>query len=83
MERGDRGVVVAESGVGLAVRLPKDLASELSLKPGDTVEIVLARPGRIEIARDDRRARALEAIRNCRWPLPADFRLDRDEVHSR
>lgn len=74
---------VSRWGNSLAVRLPKSLVDSLGLKPGDELEIVAASGRRIEVARDDRRERALAAIRSRRWPLPPDYRFDRDEANAR
>ena len=74
---------VARWGNSLAVRLPKKLVDELNLKPGDEVAIVSAANRRIELEKNDRRERALQAIDALRWPLPEDYRFDRDEANTR
>jgi antitoxin MazE len=74
---------VAKWGNSLAVRLPKALVDELGLTPGDEVEILSAEDGKIVIAKEDARARALEQIRALQRPLPADYKFDRDEANSR
>ncbi len=74
---------VAKWGNSLAVRLPKALVQALKLKVGDHVQVVAADAGKLEIARDDSRERALEAIRARRWSLPADYRFDREEANRR
>jgi antitoxin MazE len=63
--------------------LPRKLVEMLGLRPGDELEIVAVDGRRLEIAKDDRRERALAAIRARRWPLPADYRFDRDEANAR
>lgn len=73
---------VARWGNSLAVRLPKALVKALDLKPGDAVEVVAAAPGRIELARNDRRAQALARMRARGWTAPA-APLDRDALHER
>jgi antitoxin MazE len=74
---------VAKWGNTLAVRLPKALIERLGLKPGDEIEIVAAVPGRITIARADRREAAIARMRSRALPLPAGYRLDRDASNRR
>ena len=74
---------VAKWGNSLAVRLPKKLVEELGLRAGDRLDIVTAANRRIEVAKDDRRERALAAIRARRWALPSGYRFDRDEANAR
>lgn len=74
---------VAKWGNSLAVRLPAAVVKALGLKEGDEIEIRVAGPRSFEVARDQRRARALERIRGLRRPLPPGFVFDRDEAHER
>ena len=74
---------VSKWGNSLAVRLPKAIVNDLDLKAGDRLEIVSADPGRLTIARDDRRLRALERMRARALPIPADYAFDRDEANAR
>ncbi len=74
---------VAKWGNSLAVRLPAAVVKALGLKDGDEIEIRVAGPRSFEVARDQRRARALERIRGLRRPLPPGFVFDRDEAHER
>jgi antitoxin MazE len=74
---------VARWGNSLAIRLPKKLVETLGLKAGDELAVVAATPQRIEVAKDDRRERALATIRARRWTLPLDYRFDRDEANAR
>ena len=74
---------VAKWGNSLAVRLPKAVVDKLLLKPGDKIEIVSLEPGRIEIAKEDARARAIKQIIALQRPMPADYKFDRDEANSR
>ncbi len=55
----------------------------LGLWPGDRLDIVAADGWQIEVAKDERRDRALDAIRARRWALPTDYRFDRDEANAR
>lgn len=74
---------VARWGNSLAVRLPKKLVERLGLRAGDELAIVVATGDRIEVARDERRERALAAIRARNWAPPPDYRFDRDEANAR
>ena len=74
---------VSKWGHSLAVRLPKALVEDLGLKSGDELEIVSATPRRVAIARDERRARAVERMRARAWPMPGGYAFDRDEANTR
>lgn len=74
---------VSKWGNSLAVRLPKALVEDLGLKPGDELEIVSASRKRITIAKDERRALAVERMRARAWPMPEGFAFDRDEANTR
>ena len=67
----------------LAVRLPAALVEALDLKEGDEVEIEVADPRSFRVARDGRRAAALETLRRLGWHLPPDYRFDREEANAR
>lgn len=74
---------VSKWGNSLAVRLPKALVDDLGLKSGDELEIVSATSKRIAIARDERRALAVERMRGRAWILPDGYTFDRDEANDR
>ena len=74
---------VSKWGNSLAVRLPKALVEDLDLKPGDELEVVSAVPTRIALARDERRARAVERMSARAWTLPDDYTFDRNEANAR
>ena len=74
---------VSKWGNSLAVRLPKALVENLGLKPGDELEVVSAAPTRIALARDERRARAVERMRARAWTLPDGYTFDRNEANAR
>ena len=74
---------VSKWGNSLAVRLPKALVEDLDLKPGDELEIVSASTKRITIAKDERRALAVERMRARAWPMPQGYAFDRDEANAR
>ena len=74
---------VAKWGNSLAVRLPKSLVDALSLKAGDELTIVDATRQRLALAKNERRRQAIDNMRARRWKLPADYRFDREDAHSR
>ena len=57
--------------------------NRLDLKSGDRLEIVAATAERAVLAKDQWRARAVERMRACAWPLPADYVFDRDAANAR
>ncbi len=74
---------ISKWGNSLAVRLPKALTDELGLKAGDEVTMVALPDGTIALAKDDRRARAIERLRTLKWTLPPDYKFDREEANAR
>jgi antitoxin MazE len=74
---------VAQWGNSLAVRLPKSLVDQLGLKPGDDIEILAASAAKLEIEKSDQRATALAELDSFSYPLPSDYKFDRDEANAR
>jgi antitoxin MazE len=74
---------VARWGNSLAVRLPREIAEELSLKEGDEIALRSAGAGCVEVLRDPRREDALAQIRETSWPLPPGYKFDRGEIYDR
>ena len=74
---------IAKWGNSLAVRLPKALVDELSLKAGDELEVVDAARERLVVVKDERRKRALERLASMRIKLPSDYKFDREEANER
>lgn len=74
---------VAKWGNSLAVRLPKQLVSDLGLAPGDEIQVVKASREELAIEKVDRRGRFLEAMEQFHWEAPSDYRFDRDEANQR
>ena len=79
----EQALQVARWGNSLAVRQPKKVVQEFGLRAGDSLDIVAATRRGIEVAKDDRRERALAAIGARRWVLPDDYLFDRDEANAR
>lgn len=74
---------VSKWGNSLAVRLPKALVEDLGLEPGDELEVVSAVPTQIFLARDERRARAVERMRARALTRPDGYAFNRDEANAR
>ena len=74
---------VAKWGNSLAIRLPAGVVEALGLKEGDDVEMTIAGTRTWVAARDDKRARALAALRALGRPLPPGWKFDRDDAHER
>lgn len=79
-------IQIGRWGNSLAVRLPKALVERFNLQEGSEIdsgglEAMLERD-RDETA-NRRRQEALERIRQTRWPLPADYKFDREEANWR
>ena len=74
---------ISKWGNSLAVRLPRTVVNDLGLKSGDRLEIVSADPGRLVVARDESRRRAIERMRARALPIPADYAFDRNEANAR
>jgi antitoxin MazE len=73
-------------GGSLAVRLPAGIVEALGLKEGDEVELRIAAARAVEIARPvspEQREAALARIKEARWKLPLDWKLDRDDANER
>jgi antitoxin MazE len=74
---------VSKWGNSLAIRLPAAVVGALDLKEGDEVEVHVAGERDFDVGRDQSRERALARIRAFRKPLPAGWKLDRDEANAR
>ena len=76
-------MLVSRWGNSLGVRLPRALVNDLGIKPGDELDVVAATPTRIVVAKDERRAQAVDRMRARALPLPAGYAFDRDEANTR
>ena len=75
---------LAKWGNSLAVRIPANVAEALELKEGDEVQVNVAEKGRaFEVKKEMTREEALEALRQFRGLIPANFKFDREEAHKR
>jgi antitoxin MazE len=74
---------VSKWGNSLAIRLPASLVAKLGLVEGDEIEIEIAGPRHFRVARDSRRAKALERLKAMNWPLPPGFTFSREEANER
>lgn len=74
---------VSKWGNSLAIRLPAAVVEALKLREGDDVEIRIAGDRVFEIGHDERREWALNVLKTLKKPLPAGWKLDRDEANDR
>jgi antitoxin MazE len=74
---------VSRWGNSLAIRLPAAVVETLRLAEGDEITIEVASPKRFLVARDQRRADALETLRELGWVLPDDITLSREDANAR
>lgn len=74
---------LAKWGNSLAIRLPKQLIDDLELKEGDEIELIRAGEHRFAVERRDRAAEFLRSMQEFRFPLPADYKFDRDDANRR
>ena len=74
---------VEKWGNSLAVRLPASVVEALELKEGDEIEIHVAGEREFSVSRKPGREELLKRLRAFRGRLPAEFKFDRDEAHSR
>jgi antitoxin MazE len=73
---------VARWGNSLAVRIPAKTVKALALKEGDTVELALTVVQSHETLRAEKRAAALERLRNLRGNLKQeDLIYDRNDLY--
>jgi antitoxin MazE len=77
---------IGKWGNSLAVRLPREVVEKFGLKEGDMldtaiIEAALAEAGRS--AKLERRMAALEEIGKRQFPLPPDYKFDRDDANWR
>ncbi len=74
---------VTRWGNSLAIRLPAAVVDALALKEGDDIEVRIADDRTFDVARDQSRIKAIEAIRRLRRPLPPGWSFDRDDANGR
>ena len=74
---------VSRWGNSLAIRIPAAVAKALDLKEGDEVEVTATQDGRLEVARDCKRSRAIERIKSMQFELPPGWKFDREEANKR
>ena len=74
---------ISKWGNSLSVRLPKDVVDALGLKEGDEIAVAAQDSPALALDRDNRREKALKELLSLQWPLPKNYRFDRDEAHER
>ena len=73
---------VARWGNSLAIRIPRELATELGLSEGSEVDLVRL-PDGVGLSRRITRDEAIERLRRFRGTMPEDYKFDRDEANAR
>ena len=74
---------VARWGNSLAVRIPRALVEELSLKEGDEVCLVGSSRGQLLVTPDDAGTRTWAEMEALSRPLPPGYGFDRDDANDR
>lgn len=74
---------VAKWGNSLAIRIPVAAVKALELAEGDDIELRIAAPRVFEIAKRPGKDEILDALREFRGRMPADFKLDRVDANER
>jgi antitoxin MazE len=77
---------IGKWGNSLAVRLPRELIDRFGLKEGDAIDtdvIAKALEESNAAAVQARKQAALEEIRKRAFPLPPDYKFDREEANWR
>jgi antitoxin MazE len=74
---------IAKWGNSLAVRLPAAVVEILGLKEGDDIEIEVADQRSLGVRKKPTPREVLARLRKFRGRLPADFKFDRLESHTR
>ena len=78
-----RHMKISRWGNSLAIRLPASMIREMSLAEGDDVDVVLATRRPKKARTDEERKAALERIAAMSFPLPPDWKFDREEANAR
>jgi antitoxin MazE len=73
---------IAKWGNSLAIRIPVDVAEQAGFKEGDEATLTLTVGNVIEIRREEKRAEALQLLRENRIKLPYTYKFDRDEIYD-
>lgn len=70
---------IAKWGNSLAVRIPADVARALGLKEGDDVQLRALEAGELAVITErERRAAAMQRLRQLRGTAPPGFKFDRE-----
>ncbi len=74
---------VSKWGNSLAIRLPKKLVEEMGLVEGDEIKVVDSADRTLVVEKIDEKAEFLRRMEEFRFPLPADYKFDREEANER
>jgi antitoxin MazE len=75
-------VNVFKWGHSLAVRLSKALVEMLNLSPRDNLNVEEASEGQLAAEKIDTRAEFLRQVEQFQFPLPEDYKFDRDHANG-
>lgn len=77
-------MIVAKWGNSLAVRIPADVAKELSLKEGDQIKLRALDDGEVAVITDKQhREAAIARLKTLAVKLPDGYKFDREEANAR
>jgi len=68
---------------GLAVQLPEAVVDELGLKEGDDLRVVPAGKDAVAVEKVATRDEFLRQLKQFHFPLPDDYRFDREQANER
>jgi len=75
---------IAKWGNSLAVRLPADLASSMSLKEGDEIRLEQTdEPNVLKVSREKSAGELIDELRIYRGRMPKNFKFDREQANER
>lgn len=75
---------IAKWGNSLAVRLPADLASSMSLKEGDEIRLEQTdEPNVLKVSREKSADELIDELRIYRGRMPRNFKFDREQANER
>lgn len=68
---------------GYVVRVPDDVVAALGLKEGDSVDVRCKSAVTETPVVPEKRARALQGMRDLARPLPSGYKFDREDANAR
>lgn len=77
---------IGKWGNSLAVRLPREIVDKFKLREGDAIDAAAIESALQALDRaswEERREQAFKELEARRWPLPDNWKFDRDEANER